>query len=268
MFQNINEGMDFNNQEEKNESKKASIFTNVFAKKNLLVYIVSFMLALVGLDGEFSIFSISMLGACFASSVPALGIILLSLVGNMIKYGVGGALGYFLTTLVLVTSMLIFKPRYNEKERNEKIKIGKNVFIAIAIIHAIKFTMAGFTLYDILSGITMSIIGLVFYKIFVNSIVILQDFKVKRAFSIEELVGASIIFSIAVAAFGDLNIMGFGIRNILSILIVMILRLEKWNFSRDNLWCYNRCYIRSNYWLRTDCDCSLCNIWYDSWDIK
>lgn len=53
------------------------------------------MLSFVGLNDEFSIFSISMLGACFASSIPALGIVLASLIGNFIKFGVGGVLGYF-----------------------------------------------------------------------------------------------------------------------------------------------------------------------------
>ena len=74
-----------------------------------------------------------------------------------------------------------------------------------------------------LSGVAVSIIALVFYKIFVNAIVVLQDFNRKSAFSIEEVIGASLLLAISVGAFGDLNIFGFGIRNILSILIVMIL---------------------------------------------
>lgn len=213
MFQNIIE----------KENHKLNIFSNVFAMKNVVLYIISFLLSMVGLGGEFSIFSISMLGACFASSVPALGIIFVSLLGNLVKYGVGGALGYFLTTLVLVVTLFIWKPIYNEKERNERIKIGKNVFLAILIIQMIKLAMSGFTIYDVLSGITLSIIGLVFYKIFVNSTIVLQDFWTKRAFTIEELIGASLILAIAVGAFGDFNLFGFGIKNILSILIVMIL---------------------------------------------
>jgi stage II sporulation protein E len=122
-----------------------------------------------------------------------------------------------------MVTLFIVKPIYNEKERNEKIKIGKNVFISILIIQVIKFAMSGFTLYDVLTGITLSIIGLVFYKIFVNSTVVLQDFWNKRAFTIEELIGASLILAIAVGAFGDFSIYGFCIKNILSILIVMVL---------------------------------------------
>ena len=64
---------------------------NIFAIKNIVIYVISFMLSMVTLGGEFSIFSISILGACLASSVPILGVILVSLIGNTIHAGVGGA---------------------------------------------------------------------------------------------------------------------------------------------------------------------------------
>ena len=210
MFQNISES-------------RIHMFSNVFAKKHILLYLVSFLLSMVGLGGEFSVFSISLLGACFASSVPALVIVFLSFIGNAICYGIGGALGYLLTALVLLITLFIFKPIYNEQERNEKIKIGKNVWVSLFIIQIVKLAISGFTLYDILSGITISIIGVVFYKIFVNSMIVLQDFTTKRAFTIEEIIGASLLLSIAIGAFSQWNILGFNVKNILSILIVMVL---------------------------------------------
>ena len=223
MFQNINEDtIEINNKTEK-AKRNVNIFSNVLTKENLAIYVVAFMMSLVGIGGDFSIFSISVLGACFASSVPALGVVAVSLLGNFIKFGVGGGLGYFLTALVLIITLFIFKPRYNEEERNEKIKIGKNVFIATLLIQIVKIAMAQFTLYDVLASITLSIIALVFYKIFVNSIVVVQEFYEKRAFSIEEVIGASLMIARAVGGIGDFNVAGFSIRNILSILIVMVL---------------------------------------------
>ena len=224
MFQNINEDtININNENTRDNKQGVNMFANVFAKNNIVLYVVSFMLSMVGLTEEFSIFSVSMLGACFASSVPALGIVLVSLIGNLIKYGVGGALGYFLTALIMVVTLFLIKPVYNEQERNEKIKIGKNVFISTLLLQIVKLAISTFTIYDMLSGVAVSIIALVFYKIFVNAIVVLQDFNKRSAFSIEEVIGASLLLAISVGAFGDLNIFGFGIRNILSILIVMIL---------------------------------------------
>ena len=224
MFQNINEDtINIDSKNTRDDREKVNIFANIFTKKNIVLYLVSFMLSFVGLGEEFSIFSISMLGACFASSVPVLGIVVISLIGNLIKFRVGGLLGYLLTALVMVVSLFLFKPYYNEQERNEKIKVGKNVFASVLIIQIIKFAISGFTIYDILSTITLSMIALVFYKIFVNSIVVIQEFYNRRAFSIEEVIGASLLISIAISALGDVGIFGLTIRNILSILIVMIL---------------------------------------------
>ena len=226
MFQNLNEDtIDLNSKNDlRNEEKnKFNILGNVFSKENLVIYIVSFMLSFISLGGDFSIFSISLLGACLAFSIPALGIVVISLLGNLIKFGTGGAVEYLLTALVMIATLFIIKPRYNEQERNEKIKIGKNVFIATFLIGILKILMSTFTLYDILSTITLSTIALVFYKIFVNSLPVVQEFYTKRAFSIEEVIGASLLFAIAVAAFGDSSIYGFNIRNVFSILIVMIL---------------------------------------------
>ena len=62
MFQNVIE----------KENNKLNIFSNVFAIKNIVLYILSFMLSMVNLGGEYSVFSISMLGACFTSSIPLL----------------------------------------------------------------------------------------------------------------------------------------------------------------------------------------------------
>ena len=105
MFQNINEDtIEINNKAEK-AKRNVNIFSNVLTKENLAIYVVAFMMSLVGIGGDFSIFSISVLGACFASSVPALGVVAVSLLGNFIKFGVGGGLGYFLTTLVLIITL-------------------------------------------------------------------------------------------------------------------------------------------------------------------
>lgn len=223
MFQNI-EGVVNNGQPYgKTKIKKLSIFANVFELRNIAIYVISFMVSLIGLGGELSPFSISIFAACFANSIPLLGVAIVSVIGSSIKYGVTGALSYMLTALVMIATFFIIKPKYNEEERNEKVKVSKNVFIASFLVQFAKTMMAGFTIYDLLVSITFSVVAVVFYKIFVNSLIVLQDFREKRAFSIEEVIGASLLISIAVSCFGELNIFGFGIRNILSILIVMIL---------------------------------------------
>ena len=225
MFQNVNEGtIDIKGYKDtRKEKRKIDLFTNVLVAKNIPIYIIALMLSMVGITGELSPFCISMLGACIVNSIPLLGVVFFSIIGSGIKFGISGVLGYILTSLVLIATMFLIKPRYSEEENNEKVRLTKNLFIATMVIQLAKMGISGFTLYDILSIISFAIIVVVFYKIFVNSIIAIRDFSDGKAFSIEEVLGASLIIAIAIGAFGELSIFGFSIRNILSILIVLIL---------------------------------------------
>lgn len=115
------------------------------------------------------------------------------------------------------------KPKYNDEERNEKIKVGKNICVAVFIIQIVKAIFSNFTVYDILVSIMYTIIAIAFYKIFTNCISVVENLGQKKAFSIEEVIGTSLLLAIAVSAFSDLSILGFSIRNILSIFIVLVL---------------------------------------------
>ena len=224
MFQNIqdvqaNTGYVENDKKE----KKINIFSNIFAKNNILLYIIVFMVSTIGMGQEFSLFSLAIVAACIASGIPILGIAVLGLIGNIVVFGTTGALNYMVTLLVLIATLFIIKPMYNEEGRNKKIKIALNLFISVIAVELVKLMLTDFIIYDALVGLTMAIISVVFYKIFVNSLVVLQEFRTQRAFSIEEVIGASLLLAIAVSAIGDFSILGFSIRNILSILIVLIL---------------------------------------------
>lgn len=226
MFQNINESaIDMNDyhKEEKKQKTKKDIFSNIFAVKNIPIYIVTLMLSMVSISDGLSPFSLSMLGACISNSIPVLGVVIVSIIGNLVKFGATESLAYLLTALVMTFSMLIIRPKYNEEDNNEKISLAKNLFISTLVIQLARVGMSGFTIYDILSIIAFAIIVVVFYKIFVNAIGALQDLEQNKAFSIEEVLATSLMISISVSAFGDLSVYGFSIRNILSIFIVLLL---------------------------------------------
>ena len=80
-----------------------------------------------------------------------------------------------------------------------------------------KLILTKFTIGDLLLHITLAVFSVIFYKIFVNSLVVIQEITDRRAFSIEEIIGASLLVSIACSAFGNLSILGLSIRNVLSI---------------------------------------------------
>lgn len=206
----------------KNNTNK-EILKNLFNIKNIIIYIISFMVSTVGMGQEVSPFSIAVVGASLSGGVPAIGVVVAGLLGNVVGVGTIGALNYILIILMLLISLCIKPPKENDGYSNEQLKISGHIFVSIILVMIAKLILTEFTVGDMLLHITLAIFSVVFYKIFVNSITVIQDITEKSAFSIEEVIGASLLLSIAVSALGEISILGLSIRNILSILIVLIL---------------------------------------------
>ena len=199
------------------------ILKNLINIKNIIIYIIAFMISTIGMGQEVSPFSIAIVAASLASGIPAIIVVIAGLIGNFIGVGAIGALNYILIILMLLITMCIKPPKENDQYKNEQIQISGHVFISILLVMIAKLILTRFTVADMLLHVTLAIFSVVFYKIFVNSLVVIQDITEKNAFSIEEVIGASLLVSIAFSAFGDFSILGLSIRNILSILIVLIL---------------------------------------------
>ena len=199
------------------------ILKNLFGVKNIIIYVLAFMISTVGMEQEVSPFSIAIVSACFSSGIPAIVVVVLGLVGNLIGVGIIGTLNYILILLMLLILLCIRPPKENDEYKNEKMQISKHIFCSIMIIMVAKMFLTEFTVGDLLLHIVLAIISVIFYKIFVNSLSVLQGINDKQAFSIEEVIGACLLISVAISAFGDFSILGLSIRNILSIFIVLLL---------------------------------------------
>ena len=221
MFQNVLEADSLNTKEEL--KRGTNILSNVLSKKYILLYIVTFMVSSIGMGQDMSPFSIAIVTAVIANEIPVIAILLFGLLGNIIGCGVSSIPTYIITMLIFFASFFATQPKYNEESRNEKIKLGKRVFISSLIVGIVKTFLAGSMLYDFLVTITVSITILVFYKIFTNAIIVLVGFGEKKAYTLEEVMGASLLLAIAACSLGNLQIFGYSVRNILAIFIVLVL---------------------------------------------
>lgn len=227
MFQNISSD-DINIQDEfedvedlKNNKKK--FLKGFFQKKNILLYIVSIMISSVSFSENMAPFGLAMFAAACSNNIPAGAIFICSLIGTILGIGSGGALTYILSALILTVLILIFRPMIEKTYRNEKRRLIILLFISSLIANISQMFFKVFIVYDLLIAIASSIAVCIFYKIFSNSIIVLKDFDVKKAFSIEEVLGASLIVAIAISAFRGFSIFGFELKNILSILLVLVM---------------------------------------------
>ena len=48
------------------------LIKNLFSVKNIIIYVLAFMVSMVGMGQDVSPFSIAMVGACLASKIPAI----------------------------------------------------------------------------------------------------------------------------------------------------------------------------------------------------
>lgn len=221
MFQNIKDKI-FKNTKEETE-KKTTILTNIFAKKYILLYIVTFMISTVSMGQDISPFSLAIVTAAAACEIPIIAIIAIALIGNVVGIGMSSIAPFIVTLLLFFASFLVKEPRYNDDEKSEKVNLGRRLIIASLLVNVTKVFILGFMFYDLFVAISATIITFIFYKVFVNSLNALVNFNERKAFSIEEVIGTSLLLAVSLCCFGNFKILGFSIKNILSIFIVLLL---------------------------------------------
>lgn len=217
--QNLYEDVELNKKE-----KMKEVLKKWFSKQMIILYVVSFLLSFVsfGLNQDLAPFGIAIIVAILSSCVPIGIVSVLVCIGTAIKFGGSSTLNLLLTLLLVFVSILIKAPKYNN-EINEKRSLGTRLLVSCLIVQLTKVFFKELIVYDLIFGIVYSISAYVFYKIFVNSITVITSIGEKRAYSIEEVIGAGLLLSISACAMGNLSIFGYNIKNILCILIVLVL---------------------------------------------
>ena len=227
MFQNITVDVTEDEIERVNNKKRdiKKIIRSAIKGQSILLYIIALMLSCVdGIGLNYSLFAIAIFAATISNGIPCGILYILTMIGTLVKFQTAGVFSYLFTSAVLISCILIFRPRKLMLEyENEKIKLGKYVFWAIFIGQAIKLFMHDFLIYDLLVSITSAMTGYIFYKIFSKSIIVINEIIKKKVFSIEEVIGATLLVSIAATSLGDIKVIGLHLGNVISILLVLIL---------------------------------------------
>lgn len=200
-----------------------SILKQAITKQNIVLYVISFMMSMVQCGEGIETFSIAIFAAACSNSIPAMFIYIITMIGTAFRFGSSGVLNYLLVSLLFIALILIFKPWYEEEYKNERRKLGKYVFLATFTIQIVQVFFNGFMIYSFLLCIANSITTYIFYKIFSESIVVIREWKEKKAFSIEEILGASLMLSIALLNFNGFTLFGLNIGQVIMIIIILVL---------------------------------------------
>ena len=221
MFQNIEQ--DYDEYEIQDVEQEIQNFNKFKIKKllsirSVILYIISFFASMVSFEGEIAPFGLAIFVAACSNGIPSGILFLVNGVAVLFGFGINAFLSYVLTGLIFIAEILIIRPKIVDENRNEKKRLGISLIIATTLVQASKMLFGVFLVYDLLVSIMTGIITYIFYKIFSNSLTVITEFKIKKAFSIEEVIGASLLLSIAVSAFSKIDVFGLSITNIFSIM--------------------------------------------------
>lgn len=220
MFQNVIT----NNQEEQETPNKATIdIKRLFKINNIVLYAVGLLISMVGFNKDMAPFGLAIFAATCSNRIPSGILYVAVLIGTTIGFGLNGTLTFLISSLLFILMILIFRPKIQEEGINERQRLGIYIAISVFLVQISKMFFTIFLIYDLIYSIVLGIVTYIFYKIFSNSINVIMQFGIKKAFSIEEVMGASLIISIAFCAFSKLHIFGLSITNILSIMLVLFL---------------------------------------------
>ena len=226
MFQNITMDVTEERIERVNNKRDIkNVIKSAIKGQSILLYIIALMLSCSeGIGLNYSIFAIAIFAATISNGIPVGILYVFTMIGTLIKFQTAGLLAYLFTSAILILLILTFKPKkIILTYENEKTKIGKYVFLAVFLGQAIKLFFQEFLVYDLLLAITSGMAAYIFYKVFSKSIIVINEIINKKVFSIEEVIGATLLVSIAATCFGNTKIIGLGLGNIISILLVLIL---------------------------------------------
>ena len=228
MFQNIaEETMQNVNENVKNNSKFIKICKELFKIQNIVIYVLTFLVSMITVKDVYIPLGIAMVAACLGSTVPIFLVYISSLLGTAISLGSGEFANVFWLSIVYFVLIMLFKPKVCVEERNEIYKTGSRLFWAYIICNIIKNWGSDIWVSDLFSaGVTAGILY-VFYKIFVNGIIIIKDFNIKKVFTIEETASGIAIIVLALSFFNNNIIDKLTISSIVGMFLIIILGWQK-----------------------------------------
>lgn len=228
MFQNIAEETVQNvNENTESDSKIIKILKELFQLNNIIIYVLTFFISMITVKDVYIPLGIAMVAACLGSTVPIFLVYISSLVGTAVSLGSNEFANVFWLSIVYFLLIMLFKPKVCIEERNEIYKTGSRLFWAYILCSIVRNWGSDIWVSDLFSaGITGGILY-VFYKIFVNGIIIIKDFKIKKVFTIEETASGIAIVVLALSFFNNNVIDKLTISSIVGMFLIIILGWQK-----------------------------------------
>ncbi|MBQ3409491.1 MAG: SpoIIE family protein phosphatase [Clostridia bacterium] len=209
-----------------NQIEVKDLVMKLFSVRNIIIYIIAFLVSMVSFGGDEALgiapFSLSIVAASASCGIPISVVYIATILGSFVGLGPDATGSYFLISIVFFITLFILRAKKQE-DVNEKAKFGKNIVLSIILVKVVPMLFSSINISQLIISTMLCITTYIFYKIFVNSLDVVYEYGYKAVFSVEELMGAAVLLAIAISALNPISILGYSLKNILCILIVLIL---------------------------------------------
>lgn len=227
MFQNIAEETMQNERENINiNARWAKLLKELFKVQNIVIYILTLLISMITVKDTYIPLGIAMVAACLGSTVPIVLVYICSLIGTAISVGSSEFANVFWLSIVYFLLLSMFRAKICVEERNERYKTGSRLFWAYVICSIFRNWGSGW-IYNLFMSCMTGGILYVFYKIFVNGIIIIKDFNKKKVFTVEETASGIAIIVLALSFFNNNVIDKLTISSIIGMFLIIILGWQK-----------------------------------------
>lgn len=199
--------------------KNKKIFSVIFTKKNAILLPASFLLGRASLAAGLMPFGMAIYTSTYGLDLNR-ALIAICVILGMIS---GGAREQIYIT---VAGMLLFNainiPLKDKGKSRLKFKYAVIAFISVLLPELVAIYFQGFLLFDVLKALFHAFIAFTLMFIFRNVTPIITDIPKKHIYTNEEMISVAIFMALALSGLTNIQILGFGIKNILCILVILI----------------------------------------------
>ncbi len=174
MFQNITESAEA---QENTKINKMNLIMKEFLKaQNLVLFVLTLVMSMLSIEDEIAPFGLAMFGVILAGAI-----------GTFAGNGIAAFLNFVLSSIIYFALVLIFKPKVAIEERNELLKTGKKLFLAVFLVSFFQNIKGIVLTYDVFMALVSATLTYVFYKIFVNRTSCYQKLENKKGIYIRRI---------------------------------------------------------------------------------
>jgi stage II sporulation protein E len=198
--------------------KSRSFFNSFLSKTNLVLFPTAFLLGKATLMGSLMPFGMPFYASTYGLNVNRLLVAAVIILGMI----AGGAKEQLYISVAAMLLFNVFNISFRKSKQKPGLRFAITGFFSIMIPEMVVVYLQGFLLYDLLKALFHGFIVFTLTLVFRNFISIIDSSKGLRVFSNEELISVSIVMALALSGFAGIQILGFTIKNIMCVLVILL----------------------------------------------